>query len=95
MRTGYLTTRGAGVDGEDVHLHAGDYLLSRPYTREEDGRIPSDQVCEALSTPLRFLAVLLGRHPKFGRELGVPGLLRAGTITDLVSAQMTDLLEPR
>jgi hypothetical protein len=49
-----------------------EYLLSKPYESRESQKIPASEVCEALSTPLRFLAVLLGRHPGFAKILKVP-----------------------
>jgi hypothetical protein len=47
-----------------------EFLLSQPYdTGSTRTRISPAEVCEALSTPLRFLAVLLSRHPTFVKEI--------------------------
>jgi hypothetical protein len=47
-----------------------EFLLSQPYDEGMSGhRIGAAEVCEALSNPLRFLSVLLSRHPTFGTDL--------------------------
>jgi hypothetical protein len=59
-------------DGEGEHaLGTRGFLLSQPYDVGMEGnRIRAEEVCEALSSPLRFLSVLLSRHPTFGRDTG-------------------------
>jgi hypothetical protein len=62
-------------DGEGEHaLGTRGFLLSQPYDVGMKGnRIRAEEVCEALSSPLRFLSVLLSRHPTFGRDKGHHG----------------------
>jgi hypothetical protein len=60
-------------DGGDK-LGTREFLLSQPYDVGTEGnRIRAEEVCEALSSPLRFLSVLLSRHPTFGRDIGHSG----------------------
>lgn len=66
------------------------FLLSRPYSDAND-RIPPSEVCEALSTPLRFLAVLLGRHPGFAQNLPYPQALTGRE--DILNIVQPDHLE--
>lgn len=52
-------------------LGTRSFLLSQPDdVVMERASIRAEEVCEALSSPLRFLSVLLSRHPTFGRETG-------------------------
>ena len=64
-----------GADGDGgAELGTREFLLSRPYDVGMEGnRIRAEEVCEALSSPLRFLSVLLSRHPTFGRETQLRG----------------------
>jgi hypothetical protein len=64
-----------GADGDGgAELGTGEFLLSWPYDLGmRANRIRAEEVCEALSSPLRFLSVLLSRHPTFGRDKGHHG----------------------
>lgn len=73
-----------------------EYLLSQPYGATENAKIPATEVCEALSTPLRFLAVLLGRHPAFAKQLIIPRQLSPIlAVADIIGSNLLDQLEPR
>ena len=62
-----------GADGDSgSELGTRGFLLSQPDDVGTGGnRIRAEEVCEALSSPLRFLSVLLSRHPTFGRDIGL------------------------
>jgi hypothetical protein len=59
-------------DGDgDSELGTMSFLLSQPDDVGMEGnRTSAEEVCEALSSPLRFLSILLSRHPTFGRDIG-------------------------
>jgi hypothetical protein len=86
--------------GDVEVLDTSGYLLSRPYEDEQgEGRqvatkIAPDEVCEALSSPLRFLAVLLARHPEFGKVLSHGEWSRSNPISS-IGREMCEALEPR
>jgi hypothetical protein len=86
--------------GDVEVLDTSGYLLSRPYEdeqcegRQAAGEISADEVCEALSSPLRFLAVLLARHREFGKVPNHREWSRSNPIS-LISREMCEALEPR
>lgn len=76
--------------------YTGEYLLSRPYDSSSPPKIPSAEVSEALSTPLRFLAVLLGRHPAFAKRLPMPQSFSSSLPgADIVPLDLIDHLDSR
>jgi hypothetical protein len=95
-----MRTSDEGGQGEVEVLDTSGYLLSRPYEDEQGeghqvaAKISPDEVCEALSSPLRFLAVLLARHPGFGKVPSHREWSRSNPIS-LISREMCEALEPR
>lgn len=98
--TDRMRTTDGGDQGSVEVLDTSGYLLSRPYEDEQGkgcqaaARISPDEVCEALSSPLRFLAVTLARHPEFGKVPSHREWSRSNFIS-LISREMCEALEPR
>lgn len=83
---------------EALELNTREFLLSQPYENNgrNEKRIEADEVTEALSSPLRFLSVLLSHHPDFGREMpshdSWTGLV---SLTQRISLAIQEVLESR
>jgi len=85
-------------DGDgDSALDTRGFLLSQPDDVWVAGnRIRAEEVCEALSSPLRFLSVLLSRHPTFGRNIGLRGTwTRPVKLDQVISLSIQESLESK
>jgi len=85
-------------DGKgEAELGIRGFLLSQPHdVGMEENRIRAEEVCEALSSPLRFLLVLLSRHPTFGRDIGLRGTwTRPVKLDQVISLSIQESLESK
>lgn len=88
------------VDEDDTPARSADtrqFLLSRPVDEEGVGKkIGAAEVCEAMSSPLRFLSVLLSHQPSFGRDLSQKEAWNGPiSLGEVISAATQDSLEPK
>lgn len=88
------------LDGDDTQARSADtrhFLLSQPEFGEGVGKkIQAAEVCEALSSPLRFLSVLLSHQPSFGRDLNQKEAWNGPiSLVEVISAAIQELLEPK
>lgn len=91
---------GDNVDEDDTQARSADtqqFLLSQPEDEEGVGKkIGAAEVCEAMSSPLRFLSVLLSLQPSFGRDLNQKEAWNGPiSLGEVISAATRKSLEPK
>jgi len=87
----------ASGDSEPSDFGTRGFLISQSYDGVVGGnRIKAEEVCEAMSSPLRFLSVLLSRHPNFGKDLSNDRIWNGPiSLPQVISPATQDLLESR